>query len=309
MKKTWLLAVALIATACSPQVYSLYMDVRQPSTSGLRLAGKDISIVYMESRTPADSLFDRQAASALARRLEEDYMDGREEIGIFRTPKADSVSLELMHSLVMDTEGDVIFVLSSELGEPVLEANQVLANAPSADSAYVCPASIPMKTQLFVYDSMGQDKVHHFRGSTTLRPRVYNNGMSTPDGLKALALRSLDAEAEGAGARMSKSFLSVWNTESFNFYYYDGFNADQWIYGLANVAEGRLAAAVDSWTPLLKQGNALSRACACYNIALAFYLMEDYTLAQRWLDQSAQLEDVSLASWLRKRIDARLEKF
>ena len=309
MKKTWLLAVALVAAACSPQVYPLYMDVRQPSASGLRLAGKDISIVYMDSATPADSLFDRQAASAMARRLEEDYMDGREEIGIFRTPKTDSVSLELMHSLVMETEGDVIFVLSSELGEPVLEKNLTVSNARSADSAYVCPASVPVKTQLFVYDSMGQDKVHHFRGSATMRPRVFNSGTSSPEALKALALRSLDGEAENIGGRLSKSFLSVWQTESFSFYYYDGFSADEWIGGLANVANGYLAAAVDAWTPLLKKGNALSRACACYNIAMAFYLMEDYTLAQRWLDQADQLEDVSLSSGLRKRIAARLEKF
>ena len=187
MKKSWILAVALLAAACSPQVYPLYMDVRQPSTSGLKLAGKNISIVYMDGASPADSLFDRQAASALARSLEEDYLDGREEIGIFRTARADSVSLELMHSLVMETEGDVVFVLSSELGEPQMETNMQVHNAKSADSAYVCPAVIPIKTQLYVYDSMGQDKVHHFRGSATMRPRVFNSGTSSPEALKALA--------------------------------------------------------------------------------------------------------------------------
>ena len=308
MKKSWILAVALLAAACSPQVYPLYMDVRQPSTSGLKLAGKNISIVYMDGASPADSLFDRQAASAMARSLEEDYLDGREEIGIFRTARADSVSLELMHSLVMETEGDVVFVLSSELGEPEMETNMQVHNAKSADSAYVCPAVIPVKTQLYVYDSMGQDKVHKFRGSASMRPRVFNSGMLTQEGLKTLALRSLEGEAENVGGRISKPFLSVWNTESFSFYYYDGFSSEQWISGLANVATGHPAAAVDNWAPLLKSGSALSRACACYNIAMAFFLLEDYTLAERWLDQADKLEDVSLAPGLRKRIAARLEK-
>lgn len=298
-----------MAVACSPQVYPLYLEVRGPSPSGLKLAGKNISVVYMDGNNQVDSLFDRQVASSLARSLEEDYFDGREQVGIFRTPATDSVSLDLMHSLVMETEGDVVFVLSSTLGQPAPETNQVVAKATSVDSAFVCPVAVPVRTQLYVYDSMGQDKVIPYKGSAVLQTMVYNSGTLTEDGLKSLALRSMAQEADEVGERISTRFLSTWTTETFSFYYYEGsLQNDIWIYALANVMEGKLATAVDMWMPFVKQGNNISRASACYNIAQAFYLMEDYEISARWLDMAEKLENVSLAPGLRKRLSQHLEK-
>ncbi len=310
MRHPWILAAAaLLAAACSPQVYPLYLDVRGPSTSGLSLVGKNVSVVYMDGNNQVDSLFDRQVASSLARSLEADYFDGREQVGIFRTPAVDSVSLDLMHSLVMETEGDVVFVLSSSLGLPAPETNQVVAKATSVDSAFVCPVAVPVRTRLYVYDSMGQDKVHPFKGSAVLRTMVYNSGTLTEDGLKSLALRSMAQEADEVGERISTRFLSTWTTETFSFYYYEGsLQNDIWIYALANVLEGKLAKAVDMWMPFVKQGNIISRASACYNIAQAFYLMEDYEISARWLDMAEKLENVSLAPGLRKRLSQHLEK-
>lgn len=308
MKHSWILALALAVSACSPQVYSLYLDVRQPSNSGLTLSGKDISIVYMDGSNQVDSLFDRQVASSLARQLEEDYFDGREKVGIFRIPSTDTVSLEKMHSLVMETEGDVVFLLHSRLGEPALEVNQPVKQASSPDSAYVCPAQVPVSLKLNVYDSMGEDKVRDYSGSSVLRTLVYNNGMLTEDGLKALSLRSMDAQAETVGARVSSRFISNWITEVFSFYYFQPDASDLWVEALVDAMEGRFSAAVDRWSQLVKSGSAVKRSCACYNIAQAFYILGDYRLSARWLSEAEKLEDVSLAPGLKKRLAAHLEK-
>lgn len=307
MRHPWILAVTLFAAACSPQVYPLYMDVRQPSSSGLNLSRKEISIVYRDGTNQVDSLFDRQAASSLARSLEEDYFGGEEKVGIFRLPEVDSMSLDLMHSLVMDTGGDVVFVLKTHLGVPAPETNQAAKDATSVDSAFVCPVAIPVKTHLDVYDSMSQDKVHTFNGSAVLRTLVYNNGLLTQEALGEKALRSLAGEADVVGQRISRRFLSNWIKECFSFYYFDT-GSEPWIEGIANIMDGKFSAAVDSWSKLVKRGDAAHRACACYNIAQAFYLMEDYELSQRWLQEAEKLENVSLAPGLRKRLDAHLEK-
>ncbi len=307
MKKlSWILALLLTAAACSPQVYPLYIDVRHPSSSGLKLSDKEIALVYMDGYNQVDSLFDRQAASALARSLEYDYFDGRERIGIYHIPSTDTVSLDLAHSLVMDTEGDVIFVLSSRLGVPTLESNQVVPSATSPDSAFVCPASVPLKTTLDVYDSMSQDRVYHYTGSAVLRPRVYNNGLLSQDALQALAQRSLAEEAERVGERLSARFVSTWVTENFSFYYIDNARSDEWIQALMEVMDGHMAAAIDIWSKLVKHGSTTSRACAAYNIAQAFFLLEDYELSGRWLAQAEKMENVSLAPGLRKRLASHL---
>ena len=307
MKHSWIIAAALLAAACSPQVYPLYMDVRNPSSSGLNLSRKEISIVYRDGTNQVDSLFDRQAASSMARSLEADYFGGEEKVGIFRLPEADSMSVDLMHSLVMDTGGDVVFVLKTQLGVPAPETNQVVKDATSVDSAFVCPVAVPVKTHLDVYDSMGQDKVHSFNGSAVLRTLVYNNGLLTQEAMGEQALKGLSKEADVVGERISKRFLSTWIKESFSFYYFD-YGSEPWIDGILQVMDGKFAAAVDCWTKLVKKGDATHRACACYNIAQAFYLMEDDELSERWLQEAEKLENVSLAPGLRKRLTAHLEK-
>lgn len=281
-KHAWILTAALLLSACSPQVYPLYLDVRHPSASGIDLSGKNIALVYMDGTSAADSLFDRQASSALARSLEEDYFGGSEVIELYHIPVSDSVSLEQMHSLVMDTGGDVVFVLSSHLGSPVPDVNQAV--------------SVPLKTQLFVYDSMGEDKVHSFRGSAVLRAQ------------EAQGLSGMESLAEEVGSRVAERFLSTWMTESFSFYYLEDAYARQWLTALQCLQEQRFAAAVDLWAPLVKNGNPRSQACACYNIAQAFYLMGDYGIAQSWLDEAEKLENLGLAQGLRKRLAKRLQK-
>ena len=305
---SWILAATLAAAACSPQVYPLQMVVRQPSTSGLTLVGKNASIVYMDGTTATDSLFDRHVASALARSLEGSYYDGAEVIPLSHIASPDSIGVDLMHTLVMETGGDVVFLLSSSLGNPSLGANQPVSHAVSPDSACVFQADVPVQSNLYVYDSMGRDEVLKYKGNAVLRSQVYNSGMVTEDGLRTLALHSLSPEAEVVGERIARRFLSHWKTDDFPFYYFDDYSSEAWFTPLQDVADGKFSAAVDGYSLLVKGGSNLKRSCACFNLAQVFYLLGDYQLSARWLDEAEKLESVSLAPLLRKRLASHLEK-
>lgn len=303
MRKILTIAAALVAlAACSPQIYPLYLEVRQPSASGLELNRKSFSIAYAQG---PDTLYDRTVASSLARALEEDYFGGEEVVEIYSVPATDSVSLQTMHDLVMDTNTDVVFLLSSHLGEPVISANQAVSGLVSADSAFVCPVSIPVNTSLQVYDSMGKDQVLRYKGNAVLRPNVYNNGTPGAEAMAILARHSLDDKADEMGGRIARRFLSEWRTESFSFYYYEN---ETWYKPLIDLADGKFAAAIDGWAPLARRGNNLSRACASYDIAMALYLMEDYEMAEKWLALADKLETLSLSDGLHKRLDIHLQK-
>lgn len=278
MKKLfWILIAALPLAACSPQVYPLHLEVRQPSASGLTLVGKTASIVYMDGSNTVDSLFDRHAASALARALEADYFGGEEVIGLSRVPTQDSIGVDLMHTLVMETGGDVIFLLSSKLS-PIPETES---------------ADVPMESTLYVYDSMGEDAVKRYHGSAVL---------------KDCSAEQLDGQAEEVGTRISRRFLSNWTTESYSFYYFDDFSSESWFTPLQDAADGQFAKAVQGWEPLVKDGTNIKRACACFNMAQAFYLLGDYVISSRWLDEAGKLENLTQVPALRKRLAAHLEK-
>ena len=278
MKKLfWILVAALPLAACSPQVYPLHLEVRQPSDAGLTLVGKTASIVYMDGSNTVDSLFDRHAASALARALEADYFGGEEVIGLSRVPTQDSIGVDLMHTLVMETGGDVIFLLSSKLS-PIPEAQS---------------ADVPMESTLYVYDSMGEDAVKRFHGSAVL---------------KDCSAEQLDGQAEEVGTRISRRFLSNWTTESYSFYYFDDFSSESWFTPLQDAADGLFAKAIQGWEPLVKDGTNIKRACACFNMAQAFYLLGDYVISSRWLDEADKLENLTQVPALRKRLASHLEK-
>ena len=309
MKKlTWLLSAVLFVAACSPQVYPLHLGVRQPSESGLTLVGKTASIVYMDGNNQVDSLFDRQVASALARALEADYFNGQEVIGLSRIASPDSVGTDLMHNLVMETGGDVIFLLNSSLGALDMQANKPVSGATSVDSAYVAVASMPVQTHLYVYDSMDKDEVKLHKGKAILKLNVFNSGITSEDGLKTLAMAQVPDYAEEVGDRISRRFLSTWSNESFSFYYFEDYSSESWFTPLQHAADEEYAKAIDGWALMVKEGSSIKRACACFNIAQTFFLMGDYKLSARWLDEAEKLENLSQAPALRKRLVVRLEK-
>lgn len=272
------IAAALLLAACSPQVYPLYLEVRQPSSSGFNLNRKSMSIVYMEGDNNLDSLFERRAASAMARSLEEDYFDGEEVVGLYSVPSLDTVTVENMRSLVMDTDKDVVFLLSTQMDVP-------------QDTTVAM--SIPLKARMYVYDSMGEDKVRSFKGSSVMN---------------VARMQDLEEKADDVGKTISGRFLSGWKTESFSYYFFDDFSVDEWVEGIQFANDGAFAKSADVWMTLVKKGSNIKRACAAYNLAMTFYLMEDYEMSAKWLALAEKMEDLALAPGLRTRLNAYLEK-
>ena len=295
---------ALALAACSPQTLTLNVDMRHPSKSGIDLSRKTMSVVYMDDGA-ADTAFSNGVASSLARSLEEDYFAGREAVGVYKIP-ADSVSLDLMHRLVIDTGDDVVFLIGPPaFGEVALSDNVARKDSKSVDSAYVTQAQIPYSAKLFVYDSMDKDdRMQVFRGSSILRTPVYNNGVTAKEYLKELALKNKAEGADLVGKQISNRFVPTWKTEGYSLYYFEGWDED-WVNAVYLAYDMNWKRAADLWMKKVNDNSYTKRACACYNTALAFYMMGDLNLATKWLDRADQYGTPSLSPGLRKRIEAR----
>ena len=295
---------ALALAACSPQTLTLSVDMRHPSKSGIDLARKTMPIVYMDNESP-DTTFSNAVASSLARSLEEDYFGGNEAIGVYKIP-VDSVSLDLMHRLIIDTGDDVVFLLGPPtFGEVALTENVAVQNPVSVDSAFVAQAQIPYNAKLFVYNSMDkEDRLQVFRGSSILRTQVFSNGVTAPEFLKEKVLDYKEMGADLVGRQISNRFVPTWKTENYSLYYYEGWD-DDWVKAAYNALDMNWKQAADIWMKKVNEGSYSKRACACYNTALAFYMMGDLNLATKWLDRADELGSPSLSPGLRKRIEAR----
>ena len=76
MKKILYLFLAVIASAaCGPSRHAVHVEMRYPSKSGIELAGKNISVVYLEGDNPLATSLADGLADGFAYSLEQDPQD------------------------------------------------------------------------------------------------------------------------------------------------------------------------------------------------------------------------------------------
>ena len=306
MKKSPFLAVAALTLsfgACSPEIFTMNLEMRRPSLSGMDLTGKSISVAYVDGK---DSVFSRNLATGFAEALENDYFGGEQAVSIYRmpaVPEADYSSRDTLVSLVLDSGHDVVFLFD----EPVFNEPSFGQRRPTAieapDSTHIVSARVPFELRMYAYDALNKaDTVRIFVGASALNQMIYTSGTSTDDDL----LRHLwdntlhtAAQAEETGTKSAAKFKSEWKGESFSFFYYE---TSAWIAAAEDAYAFRWQEAMTRWMDIIERTTGEQRACAEYNMAAACYILGDPDLAAKWLDLSDKDGKVDLSPGLRKRI-------
>ena len=286
-------AIALIACACGPSRYAVQIEMRYPSKSGVDLAGKIVSVVYVSDNDSVASRFNGAMAEGFAYALEQDYGTGDGSIGLYEVlsrQDTDYASRDSMFNYLMTTGADVVFLFGlPQLGQMNVSGATKVTSASSADSSYVSSGGIQYKLDLYCYDAMNkEDKVQIFRGTTVL---------------EAFSEKQLAEQSGKTGEILSESFEIKWKPEQYSNAYYDG---TKWYEALVAAEQYEWKKAMDIWMSLLDSKDAMKRASAEYNIAVACYMLGDLELASEWLYRSdAENKLPVLSDGLRKRIEAR----
>ena len=301
-------ALALMMfVACAPSKYTMHLETRYPSKSGLDLAGKNVSVIYLENGTEFKDGFSASMAESLAYNLEKDYGTGEGSVGVFRMTKSaggDYASKDTLFNLLMDTGSDIVFLIDTiRFGEMTVGGPSKVSYATVPDSSTVNLGSIPFNLRLYSYDAMNaSEEVKNFGGTAIAQPEVYSNGTLSSEQLKAGAYKALPAEGWAAGEMLSKSFASQWKVEGYSIIYFD---SPKWIAAAEKADQLDWKGAMDIWFELLDSKDVLKRSSAAYNIALSCYMLGDYKLAEEWLDLSDKDSELPLSSALRTRIQER----
>lgn len=81
MKRFSLACIAATATcvltSCDPQAFSMNIEMRYPSKSGINLTGKSVAVVYLEDGAGKDSVFSRNMADSFAASLERSISEAK----------------------------------------------------------------------------------------------------------------------------------------------------------------------------------------------------------------------------------------
>lgn len=266
------LSVLLLAASCSPSRHAMHLEMRYPSKSGLDLAGKVVSVVYLENDDEQGNQFNEGMADAFAYALEKDYGTGEGSIGIYRMRCEDGVDYadrDHMMELLVDTDADVVFLFDT------LKFGSVLSDG-----------STQFSVSLHSFDAMDKDEqVRTYRGSSAA---VLSEG------------------AAKSGTTVALSFKSQWRNEQYSLMY---FNNEKWYKALDRAEGYDWKGAIDMWMTLLDSNDPMRRSCAAYNIATACYMLTDYDLAAEWLDYSDKENKLTHSENLRKRINERKKSY
>lgn len=268
-----ILSLTFLLLSCGPSRHAIHVEMRYPSRSGIELAGKIISVVYVSGDNQQGNTVSENMAIGFAGALEKDYATGEGSVGVYSVDGrlGDYAQKDSLVNLLVQTGSDVIFLLDElGLGEKGV-------------------SGLPMKVTLHCFDGMNRsDKVQTFTGS-----KVLSYGSE----------EELSSEATKAGQLLASSFTAQWKDEQYSIAYYDG---TRWYEALDKAERYDWKGAMDIWFGLLDTKDLMKRATAEYNIAVACYMLGDFDLASQWLDKSVKDNDMpTLTKALRTRIDSR----
>ena len=266
-----LLVLTALLGACAPCKHAVQVEMRYPSKSGIELAGKIISVVYVTDTDSIADSFNASMAESFASELENDYGTGEGSIGVYSLKDNGGrySQKDTLVSLLMETGADAVFLFDkvavTKVGETMARFN----------------------IKLYCFDAMNQaENVYAFAGNT----------------VATLSSDKVIAEAKKAGETISYSFMSQWKHEQYSIVYYE---IQKWYDALARAEAYDWKGAMDIWLGLLSTSDMMKRSSAEYNIAVACYMLGDYDLASEWLDRSDQDNELPLSAALRKRINTR----
>ena len=266
------LSLVFFMVSCGPSRHAIHVEMRHPSKSGIELGGKIVSVVYYNGEDTLENHVVKKLASGFAEELEADYGTGEGSVGVYEVNRKDGnyAVKDSLVPLVIRTDADLVFLMDASLSDVKTSGGT------------------QMKMDLYCFDGMCKEEVvRKFTGNALL-------SWSSEDELLAEALK--------AGKRVADSFKAQWKHETYSIAYYDGVG---WYEALARAEQFDWKGAMDIWFTFLDSNDAMKRACAEYNLALACYMLGDYDLARQWLDRSdSENKMPTLSDALRKRIES-----
>ena len=305
MKRSLLSAIAALSAlvalqSCDPQAFSMNVEMRYPSSSGMSIDGKSVAVVYLNEDSAKDSVFNECLANGFASAIEKNYFNGAEAVNLYKMPKVGGgvySNADTLINLIVDTGCDIVFLFDA----PEFGNVQIKEQKTSTSGTYY-PVSVPVAVKLYGFDSLsGSDTVRVWTGT-----RMLSANMEAILGRQAAAdslWNRIGSSAENLGEVSARTFAPVWKEETYTFIYYE--SPEAWLAAAQYASDYKWNEAMKVWISLLDTNNTMKRSCAEYNIATACFLMGDNELALKWLNSSDEDYPISLSKALRKRIQAR----
>ncbi len=290
------LALSLaLCCSCGPSVYTMQLEMRDPSDAGYDFTGKSVSIVYVYGAEPGDSTFSAALADGLATGFEQDYFEGEVAIPLYVLPYEPGSNYA-----AKDTLADLICALNSDVVVLIDEPKFSEPSFSEVSDAQTCTFKQPFEIGVYVMDSYDSaDTVRSYRGQAVFKVPVDVSGVMTQEELLCRARAACAEKAEEGGRTIASKFTPVWTREEHGIYFY---NTDKWLEAADMAAALDYKGAMVKFMELVKSGSVGQKSAAAYDVAFCCYMLREYELAVQWLNISNDYAELPRTSWLRRKI-------
>ena len=262
MKRSLLSAIAALSAlvalqSCDPQAFSMNVEMRYPSSSGMSIDGKSVAVVYLNEDSAKDSVFNECLANGFASAIEKNYFNGAEAVNLYKMPKVGGgvySNADTLINLIVDTGCDIVFLFDA----PEFGNVQIKEQKTSTSGTYY-PVSVPVAVKLYGFDSLsGSDTVRVWTGT-----RMLSANMEASLGRQAAAdslWNRIGSSAENLGEVSARTFAPVWKEETYTFIYYE--SPEAWLAAAQYASDYKWNEAMKVWISLLDTNNPMKRSCA-----------------------------------------------
>ena len=288
-KLLYLLNAVILTASCSPSLYELAVDVRQPaSVSIANIEDKSIAVYVAAEETSAeedDASLPIRFASGLAAGFEKNL--GLEEGAVYvynHYPErgASPYVMDYIQSLSRQADSDMLILV-----ENVQVSDFTLMDNIAATSQSVQYMHALFESNFSVYDGITAEQITQKTIKDTVYLEVLSNNSTTRSSRTGGVEVAVNAIASRIGGDVADIFFTGWKRESRYLYVYNSLWRSAFNY--ARAFEWDRAIAV--WTAELTRNGGYKAACAAINIAVGCEMTGRADLALEWLNAAEKMYD------------------
>lgn len=288
------LAVAVTGAfmwSCAPQARFFNVDVKHNAEKEIGLEDSKAAVFPVFPSGMPDSLLICNAGIGLAEKLEKDRGLLSGEIPVYCVPQAEFKGLgddhftsdpdrEYMHGILDQTGADILIFVDNLSFENFVNRSYGLAGEDYA----IGYALLPFTIDMHIYDT-GTDRLLYSKFETdTVYLQMPESSGQDLSYYKGMTVKYLPEVSKKIGEKLASYLTPQWETQERMLITYEGERNWNEAYDLAQ--EFKWKEAIDSWMPLTRSENPKKAAFAAYNIAVGCEMLEQFDLAEKWIQFS-----------------------
>lgn len=303
-----------MCAGCAPQARYFNVDVRSDNHVEIPLEGKRVAVFALVAQNNADSVRCGSLAVGLAEKIEQDRGLAKGEIAVYSVPKMEfrgfpsemnskvaAVDTAYLSQLMLGSGAQMLlFADNLRFGQYSIQHSVTTSEYDNLNVV------IPYYVDFNIYDAIADKLLFKAEVKDSIYMQMLSSSV-VEGNIGGVIAGYLPEISQKIGIKLASNISTQWETQERMLISY-GDDSD-WEVAYQLSQEFKWQEAVEKWMKLSESENPKKAAYAAYNIAVGCEMMEQFALAEKWLEISLKnyrfREAVMMYEYIKKRTASR----